>query len=210
MRSSRRLAALIAVVFAAALFAACGEDDPAEGSDLAGIVRAPALQVGGIELSDVSDGGDEPVAMRAPAGELYLVYFGYTSCPDICPTTMSDISVAVNDLSADLAPRVTVGMVTVDPERDTAELLDGYLGHFFDRKMALRTEDPEVLAAAAEAFGVRFEVEAHESGTSYGVSHSAVTYVVDDAGTVVVEWPFGFDSRDMTADLTTLLTKEST
>ena len=186
-----------------------GEAGASGGGALAGVVRTPPLEVADVELPDVASSGD-PVSMQAPDGEIHLIYFGYTSCPDICPTTMSDISVAMNDLPPDLADRITVGMVTVDPERDTDEVLTGYLDHFFDRRMALRTEDPAALDAAADAFGVRFEVEDHAAGEeAYEVSHSAVTYVVDDTGTVVVEWPFGFDSRDMTADLTTLLQEET-
>lgn len=190
--------------------AACGSgsDDGSASPELAGVIRSPALSVGDVELPDVTTGGD-PTAMRAAEGELLLVYFGYTFCPDICPTTMSDISVAVNELPDDLADRVEVAMVTVDPDRDTDEALTAYLGHFFDRTRALRTEDITVLDAATDAFGVRYEVEDHEAGDDgYEVSHSAVTYVVDDTGEVVVEWPFGLDSLDMAADLKTLLTKE--
>jgi protein SCO1/2 len=146
--------------------------------------------------------------MRAPAGQLYLVYFGYTSCPDVCPTTLSDIRVALDDLPPDLAHRVTVAMATVDPERDTGPVLTQYLGHFFDRSIALREPDPTCFTAAADAFGVQWQVGAHRAGEPYDVSHTAITYVVDDTGTVAVEWPFGFDSRDMTADLTTLLEEE--
>jgi protein SCO1 len=71
--------------------------------------------------------------MRADDGEVLLVYFGYTSCPDICPTTMADIRLALEACHRDLAERVSVAMVTVDPERDTTEVLTGYLGYFFDR-----------------------------------------------------------------------------
>ena len=185
---------------------ACGDDGPDE---LSGAVRSPALDVAGVSLPAVGeDGSAETLAMRAPPDELYLVYFGYTSCPDVCPTTMSDISVALEDLPDDLADRVTVAMATVDPERDTAEVVAGYLDHFFDRSLALRTTDPAALAAATDAFGVQFEVEAHAPGEAYDVAHSAVTYVVDDTGTVVVEWPFGFDSEAMTSDLRILLEEE--
>lgn len=171
-----------------------------------GVVRTPALEVADVELVDVSSPEPRPLPMKAPEGELYLVYFGYTSCPDICPTTMSDISVAVNDLPPDLADRVTVGMVTVDPERDTPEVLSAYLGSFFDSPLAIHAPDAAALEEAADAFDVRYEVAEHEPGDmSYEVSHSAVTYVVDETGTVVVEWPFGFDSEQMTEDLTTLL-----
>ena len=200
----------VAVLVAAGLLTGCGDGDDATGDDgaleLAGVVRTPALDVSAVELPNASEPEPVPTLMKADDGEVLLVYFGYTSCPDICPTTLSDISVALGDLPADQAERVTVGMVTVDPERDSAEVLSGYLGHFVDRSMALRTEDPEALATAASAFGVRFEVAEHEPGAdAYEVAHSAVTYVVDDTGTVVVEWPFGFESTDMAADLTAIL-----
>lgn len=185
---------------------ACGDDGPDE---LAGAVRTPALDVADVSLPSAGDGaGEEPLAMQAPPDELYLVYFGYTSCPDVCPTTMSDISVALGDLPDDLADRVTVAMATVDPERDTGEVVAGYLDHFFDRSVALRTTDPDALARATDAFGVQWEVEEHAPGETYDVAHSAVTYVVDDTGTVVVEWPFGFDSEAMTSDLRILLEEE--
>ena len=196
-----------AVLLVLGLLAGCGNDNSNAGAPaLGGVVRTPALQVAAIELPDVTGTEPVPTAMKAPSGELVLVYFGYTSCPDICPTTMSDISVALNDLPPELAERVTVGMVTVDPDRDTDEPLRAYLGHFFEKSMALRTEDLTVLSEAADAFGVRYEVAEHQAEDEiYEVSHSAVTYVVDDTGTVVVEWPFGFDSLDMTADLKALL-----
>ncbi|MGE0139519.1 MAG: SCO family protein [Ilumatobacteraceae bacterium] len=200
------MAATVVAVIAVATVS-CGND--AATASLRGAVRTPALQVGSITLPDAANAG-APTPMRAPAGQLYLVYFGYTSCPDVCPTTLSDIRVALDDLPAALASRVTVAMATVDPERDTDEVLTGYLAHFFDHSIALRQTDPSALAAAAGTFGVKWEVEAHEAGAAYDVSHTAVTYVVDDTGTVVVEWPFGFDTADMTSDITTLLEEETT
>lgn len=206
--SSRCLACLIAVgVVISSCASGSNSDVPVSAGTLAGVVRDPALEVAQVTLPDAEDGA--PVAMRADDGQLLVVYFGYTSCPDVCPTTLSDIKVALGDLPDELARRVRVAMVTVDPERDTPEVLTGYLDHFFDRFTALRTEDPDDLRDAAAAFGVQFEVEAHEPGASYAVSHSAITYVIDDTGTVVVEWPFGFESTDMASDLRYLLTKET-
>lgn len=176
---------------------------------LTGVVRTPPLVVASISLPDVGKGA-APVTMQAPPHELYLVYFGYTSCPDVCPTTMSDIRVALDGLPDTAAAKVNVAMVTVDPDRDTPEILTGYLAHFFDHSIALRTSDPTELAAAAEAFGVKFDVGTHASGEPYNVAHTAVTYVVDDTGTVVDEWPFGLATDDMTSDLTSLLNKEQT
>lgn len=210
-----RAALLLPLLLVALLAASCGSDDaagPAEptGASLAGVVREPPLEVGAVSLPDASRGG-APTQMRADDGEVLLVYFGYTSCPDVCPMTMSDIDVALDGLADGLADRVTVAMVTVDPARDRGDILDRYLGHFFDHSAPLRTEDPGELAAAAEAFGVQYEVEDHAPGEAvYDVAHSAITYVVDDTGTVVVEWPFGFESEHMTADLTTLLSPQET
>lgn len=193
----------------AALLTACGTAGNAGPGtrSLNGVVRDPPLQVADVTLPNVSEGG-APMQMKAPNGELLLVYFGYTGCPDICPTTLSDLSVAVNDLPEAMAERVRLVMVSVDPESDTAEILTGYVGHFLDRNAALRTDDPVELKAAADAFGVEFEVEAHEPGETYEVGHSAITYVVDDTGAVVVEWIFGADSNDMSQDLKTLLSEE--
>lgn len=183
---------------------ACGGDPPS----LAGVVRTPPQRVAAVNLP-VAGEAARTLPMHAPPGELYVVYFGYTSCPDICPTTLSDIGVAVADLPGSLAARVTVVMATVDPERDTDEVMAGYLSHFVEDGIALRTADAGALRDATERFGVRFEVEDHRPGEPYDVAHTAVTYVVDDLGRVVVEWPFGLDARAMTADLMTLLEKES-
>lgn len=205
---TRTVVALLSVSMA--LLAACGSEQPKaadSGKGLLGVVRKPALQVSDVVLPNVAESG-EPMAMKAPAGQLLLVYFGYTSCPDVCPTTLSDLSVALGDLPSALADRVTVAMATVDPERDTAEKLQGYLGSFFKRSIALRTDDPAQLKLATDAFGVNFQVEKHEPGTPYGVAHSAMTYVVDDSGVVLVEWPFGLESADMTHDLKFLLNEE--
>lgn len=208
----RRAAPVAVLVLLASGIAACGSGDTdgpatlAPTTTLAGVVRAPLLEVADVSLPEASSG--TPMAMRADDGELLVVYFGYTSCPDVCPMTMSDLRVAIDDLPEELADKVTVAMATVDPERDQPEVLSQYLRHFFDRTAALRTDDPDELAAAAEAFGVQYEVEAHEPGdATYDVGHSAITYVVDDSGTVRVEWPFGFESEHMTTDLTALLTR---
>ncbi len=202
----RALAALSVLLLAGA---ACGDaGEAATEPTLGGAVRVPNLEVGDTVLPDVSNGG-APMPMRAPDGELLLVYFGYTSCPDVCPTTMSDLRVAIEALPSEQAERVAVAMATVDPERDTDEMLARYLDSFFDRSHPLRTDDPEALAAVADAFTVQWQIEEHEPGEPYAVAHTATTFVVDDTGTVAVEWPFGFEPAAMTADLTTLLEQET-
>ncbi len=196
------------VVFATAVGAGCSRGGAEQSRGLLGVVRDPALSVGGVTLLDSSGDEPRPISLTPPTGELYVLYFGYTSCPDVCPTTLADLRVALDELPVEQAAKVTVGMTSVDPERDTPDVVRRYLAHFFDRALPLSATDPAALAAAAQAFGVRYEVAEHEPGsTGYDVSHTAVTYVVDDSGKVAVEWPFGFDSDEMAKDLLTLLKK---
>ena len=111
--------ARLAVVAAIAVGAAgCGGSD----RQLVGMTRDPEPQVDAVALPDVANGG-QPFDFRAAPDALLVVYFGYTNCPDICPTTMSDLRVALGELG-DQAERVDVAMVTVDPERDTDVLAD--------------------------------------------------------------------------------------
>lgn len=193
-------------VLALAGLTACGGDE----ATLLGVVRTPPLEVAAIALPDVTSGGAS-MTMTAPTDGLLIVYFGYTSCPDVCPTTLADLRVALGDLDDGDRARVSVAMATVDPERDTGEVLSGYIQSFFPDGHALVSNDPPTLAEAMSTFGVAAEISPHEPGESYDVSHTAVTYVVDDTGTVVVEWPFGTKSEAITSDIELLLdqTKES-
>jgi protein SCO1/2 len=177
------------------LIAACGTEAAAAP---AGIVRSPAPEVGAIQLPDASVGG-EPFAMKAQPGELLMVYFGYTSCPDICPTALADLKSAVADLGEDAA-RVEVAMVTIDPSRDEGEILDRYIHAFFDRAHALRTENESELRRAADAFGADYEVSADADG-EVEVAHTAFLYAVDSAGRILLQWPFGISSEDLRKDM---------
>jgi protein SCO1/2 len=140
----------------------------------------------------------------ARPGEVLVVYFGYTNCPDMCPTTMVAVKNAKNRIGPGLAGRVDLAMVTVDPARDKGENLSRYLGSFADRNHALVPADDNELETAKAAFQVTSSVTEKNDGTAE-VSHSASAYVVDDTGTVVVEWPFGLDAESMANDLGILL-----
>lgn len=177
---------------------ACGSD----AHTLVGAQIEPPPQVGGFALPDVADEGGER-AFTADPGDLLLVFFGFTNCPDICPTTMTDVSRARAELGED-ASRVEVGMVTVDPDRDTPELLDAYVSSFVDDGRALRTTDPAALRAVADAFGASYQVTTAPDGR-VDVAHSGSVYVVDEEGAVVLVWTFGTDPDDMVADLDALL-----
>jgi protein SCO1 len=186
------LAALVALVAVGALLL---RPDPA----LPGVVRDPAPDVHGLAFEDVWQ-REEPVTVDLvpAAGELTLAYFGYLSCPDMCPLTMGDLRRARELVGDEVAARTTVAFVTLDPERDDPERLNAYLSLFFDERVqALSAPDAAALDAAAEQLGVRFELEEPGEDGTYEVLHSAITYVIDDRGIVVRELPFGVPAEDV-------------
>ena len=142
------------------------------------------------------------VEFRADPGGLQVVYFGFTNCPDVCPTTLADFTVALRKLDTEQAAKVDTVMVTVDPDRDL-DLLDGYITSFIEDGVAAGTDDPDVLLTAAQPFGASWEVRSLDDGT-IEVDHSPFLYVVDDAGQLVLTWQFGASSDDMANDLSLL------
>jgi protein SCO1/2 len=174
---------------------------------LAGVVREPAPVVDETPIPSLTIEGDDVVFRAQPDG-LQVVYFGYTNCPDVCPTTMFDHTVSLRLLPGDMADQVDTVMVTVDPDRDL-ELLTGYVQSFVPDAVAAGTSDPAVLAAAAEPFGVSYDVVEASDG-SIEVSHSGFLYVVGDNGELLLAWPFGTSSEEMAADMFQLLTAETT
>jgi protein SCO1/2 len=189
-----RTTVLVGVALAALV--GCGGD-----RELAGLTRDPAPQVDTVALPDVSRDG-APFELRAQPGELLVVYFGYTHCPDICPTTMVQLAQARDELGDD-AERVDVAMITVDPDRDTDVLAD-YVQGFVPEAHALATSDAATLRAAAEPFGVSYSVDEQPNG-DVEVGHSSYLFAVDDTGTLLLTWPFGTSADDLAADLEALL-----
>lgn len=201
-RSRRALALVLAACALALVAAACGDDAGTAG--LAGIVREPLPDVSAVSLPDASADG-APRSLRAADGGISVVYFGYLSCPDVCPTTMADLRTALGKLSAAQRAKVTVTMVTIDPARDSAASLTAYVRGFVgDAGRAARTEDDARLRAAAQAFGADYAVTKAADGT-VEVSHTAYVYLVDDQGRLRLTWPFGIKAPEMQGDLTQLL-----
>lgn len=184
---------LVVAVVAGVLLAA--SDDPVPG-----IVRDPPVSVEGLSFQESTGGRvDGDATLHAPEDGLTIAYFGFLSCPDVCPMTMADIGRARSTLDPVDDDRLQVAFITVDPGRDDGERILDYLGHFFDDGYrALRAVDDNDLRAAAERLGVTYELEEHAPGDDdYGVTHSAVTYLVDDDGLVVRELPFGVSSEEI-------------
>jgi protein SCO1 len=177
-------------------------------TELPGVAREPAPTVEDLMFLDHAEPGEaREVGIVPEEGELTFLYFGYLSCPDICPMTMIDIARAQREVGDELAARTNVAFVTVDPARDDPERLRSYLAHFFEGSyLALTAPDEDSLDAAAERLGVRYEIEPHEPGDDrYDVAHSAITYVIDDRGLVVRELPFGVTSEELARVMRALL-----
>jgi protein SCO1/2 len=194
----RRRAGAVAAFVLVLVLAACGGDGARE---LVGYTVEPVPQVDAIALPDLSRGG-ELFELRAQPGGLLVVYFGYTNCPDVCPTTMSDLRTALRELGAD-ADRIDVAMVTIDPDRDTAVLAD-YVGSFVEGAHALATDVEDDLRAVAGPFGVSYVVEMNSAG-EIEVAHSPQLYVVDDSGRLALTWQFPTAADDLAGDLEQLL-----
>ena len=224
-RSRRILRSAGAVLAAAGMFVltACGSgDDSTEPSavtattpdtpdtagadrELAGIVREPAPVVDATPVPSLTNPGSD-VMFRAEQGGFQAVYFGYTNCPDVCPTTMADWAITLRRLPEELAAQVSTVMVTVDPDRDN-DILPGYVESFVADAEAAGTTDADALAAAAAPFGVSYEVITNDEG-DVEVSHSGFLYLVDDRGRLVVTWPVGTSSTEMAADVEQLFAAE--
>ncbi len=153
------------------------------------------------DFSLVADSG--PVHLSDLRGNLVVIYFGYTYCPDICPATLSKINKALERLGKD-AHRVSVVMVTVDPERDTVEKLGPYVRRFNPEFLGL-SGSPEEIAAVAKEFGIFYEKEEVSTSAKYLVNHTASVLVLDDEGRIGLIWPYEIEIAEMVSDLRVLL-----
>ncbi|MEJ0091939.1 MAG: SCO family protein [Methylocella sp.] len=115
------------------------------------------------------------------AGHPYLVFFGYTHCPDFCPTTLTEISAAFKAMGDD--KKIAALFVTVDPERDTPDMMKTYLESFDPRIIGL-SADAEKTRAMAKAFKVYFKKRATEND-DYTMDHTGVVYLMDKNGRFV-------------------------
>lgn len=189
------------LVVAALALAGCAADGSGPQT-LSGFLSDPPLSVSGLSLPDVTaDGAD--FTLTPTAGDYLIVYFGYTACPDVCPTTMHEVEVALRTVG-NLAERVDVAMVTIDPGRDEPQQFGNYVRDFVADGHALRTDDEAALRRVADAFGAGYTVTTAADGT-VEVSHTPNLYLVDDRGDLVLTWPFGLPGDAIAADLEIML-----
>jgi protein SCO1/2 len=169
-----------------------------------GTIREPATAVPDLALADTAG---HPFTFAALRGRTAVVYFGFTSCPDLCPTTLAQFMQVKKRLGQDAAS-VAFVFVTLDPERDTPPTIARYLA-LFDESFIGLTGTAEQLAAAREAFGVtsaRRDVPG--SALGYTIDHSSLTYVIDQEGRWVEQFEHGTPVEDIVGDLRALIRRE--
>lgn len=136
-------------------------------------------------------------------GKLVALFFGYTHCPDVCPTTMADLAAAIKTLGPD-ANKVQVLFVTVDPERDTPELLKQYVPAFNPTFLGLRPT-PEQLKLLAAEYKVVYQKSPGRDKGNYLMDHSAGTYIYDTQGRLRLLMPYGSSAQMIARDFSSLL-----
>ncbi len=145
----------------------------------------------------VLQGPEGPIALSDLRGKLVLMYFGYTACPDVCPTTLSTMSRAVGSLAEDEQAQVAGLFVSVDPERDRPERLGEYAG-FFHPSFRAGTQDVETVTDIAGDWGVAFrKVNAEGSAMAYTVDHSTSSFLVGREGQLLAVIPHGTSAEAM-------------
>lgn len=184
------LLVLIGVVMAAILFFP-------KADSFRGTVYDPPLPAPEIELT--RDNGNS-FRLSEKRGDIVLLFFGYTSCPDVCPTTLSELRRVVDELGED-AERVQVVYVTVDPKRDTAQKVQEYVSLFNPGFIGLSGSMDE-LGAVWSDYGVyREEEQMPNSATGYLVNHTARVYLIDQNGNLRLSYSYGTPTDDILHDL---------
>jgi len=191
----RRLLAAATVVLATGL-AACGEKPPAfRGTDISGthLGKDMAMQDTAGQLRTLAD----------YKGKVTVVFFGYTQCPDVCPTSMVTLGQAVETLGSN-AGQVQVLMITVDPDRDTPEILDAYVKAFNPAFVGLRGT-PQQTADTARSFKAFYAKAKGATPDQYAMDHAASYYVLDKKGEARVLISNNAPPEDIAHDLKQLM-----
>jgi protein SCO1 len=192
-RRRRLLMSLAAVPWLAACdkLSGFGKAPAFHSTDITGATFARQL-----ELPDASG---KPRSLADWKGKVTVVFFGYTQCPDVCPTTMAELAQIRKSLGAE-GDRLQAVFVTIDPERDTPEVLTAYVANFGPGVVALRGSVEQTVAAAKE-FKIFFAKVPGKVPGSYTMDHSAASFVFDTEGKPRLFVPYGSDTKGFAADI---------
>lgn len=149
----------------------------------------------------LTDHNGKPRTLADYRGKVVALFFGYTHCPDVCPTTLADMAQTMQKLGKD-AGRVQVLFVTIDPERDKPEMLAQYVPAFYPSFLGLHG-DAQATAQAAKAFYIGYEKR--PAATGYTMDHTVGTFLIDPKGKVRLRAPFGQSADWLAEDIRLLL-----
>ena len=179
----------------------CGERAPAPFNAVD--ITGGDIGQSGRSLAGLRDRHGKPMLLSDLRGKVVMVYFGYTFCPDVCPTTLARLAEVTKALGADAA-RVRVLFITLDPERDTPDKLADYAG-WYDRSFIGLSGDASATAAAARDFKVFFARNPGRDGSGYSIDHSGGVFVFDPAGRIRLYIKDSASGDAMAQDLKRLL-----
>jgi protein SCO1 len=181
---------------AVAMITACSEQKP----------QFIAVDVTGADYAkdfQLTDHNGQPRSMRDFAGKVVVLFFGYTQCPDVCPTTMAELAEVKKLLGQD-GDKLQGLFVTIDPARDTPEVLKAYMTNFDPSFLAL-IPTPEQLVAVAKDYKVYYRKVEGKTPTSYSMDHSAGSYIYDTQGRLRLYTRYGSGAQAMASDIKLLL-----
>ena len=192
----KNIAACAVFMGTAGLFTACSEQKPAFTSiDLTGATYAQNFEL--------TDHHGQVRHLQDFAGKVVVLFFGYTQCPDVCPTTMAELAEIKKALGKD-GDRLQALFVTLDPQRDTPEILKAYMTNFDPTFLALYTT-PDKLVDLAKDYKVYYKQVPGKTPSSYTVDHSAGSYVYDTKGQLRLYTRYGTGAVALAADIRQLL-----
>lgn len=190
------IASYACLTVAAAIFTACSEKGP----------TFSAIDITGADYAKdfaLTDHNGQPRSLKDFTGKVVVMFFGYVQCPDVCPTAMTELAEAKKLLGKD-GDRLQGLFVTLDPERDTPEVLKAYVAAFDPTFLALYTT-PEKLVVLAKDYKVYYKKVAGPTPTSYTMDHSAGTYTYDPQGKLRLFTRYNSGAASMAADIAQLL-----
>jgi protein SCO1/2 len=195
-RAVKTLAGVAALSMTAGLLMGCSPDKPQFKSiDLTGADYAQGFSL--------SDHNGQLRTLKDFSGKIVVVFFGFTQCPDVCPTSLAELAQVKQQLGPD-ADKLQAIFITVDPERDTPELLKAYMVNFDPSFLALRPT-PEQLPQVAKDFKIYYKKVEGKTPGSYTMDHSAGSYVFDTKGRIRLYNRYGAGVDVLASDIRLLL-----
>ena len=195
-RAAKIVASLVALSTVSGFLMGCSPDKPQFKSiDLTGADYAQGFSL--------TDHNGQLRTLKDFAGKVVVVFFGFTQCPDVCPTSMAELAQVKQQLGAD-GDKLQGIFITVDPERDTAEMLKAYMGNFDPTFLALRPT-LEQLPQVAKDFKIYYKKVDGKTPGSYTMDHSAGSYVFDEKGRIRLYNRYGAGAEVLASDIRLLI-----